>query len=145
MLLLPAYDLNNNAPAQIVSAQANFVKVRVVRSARTDEVLPPLEEMDAAAALTSPAGGEERREGEGAELLCVVRNLLKKMKQRVLVGDLVRLVSVDWVVAQGAHQLLDVTLKKGRAAVEADIRAGRGGKRGAATPQRAGRPGHSQH
>ena len=35
------------------------------------------------------------------ELLCTVRALLKKMQERVLVGDNVRVISIDWVESRG--------------------------------------------
>lgn len=38
----------------------------------------------------------------GAELLCTVRGLLKKMDRRVLVGDRVRVAAVDWADRSGA-------------------------------------------
>ena len=57
---------------QVVSAKANFVAVKV-----------------------SP------EEGPAVELLCIVRALLKKIKQRVLVGDRVRVVSIDWPALRG--------------------------------------------
>ncbi|XP_076916604.1 small ribosomal subunit biogenesis GTPase RsgA 1, mitochondrial-like, partial [Bidens hawaiensis] len=40
-------------------------------------------------------------EGSGVKLLCVVRNLLKKIKRRVLVGDTVLVGSIDWVDRRG--------------------------------------------
>ena len=60
-------------------AQANFVRVRV-------------KAVDGAPAGTAPP----RR-----ELLCVVRTLLKKIKQRVLVGDDVLVTSIDWTDGRG--------------------------------------------
>ncbi|GJP47526.1 hypothetical protein CLOM_g6709 [Closterium sp. NIES-68] len=51
--------------------------------------------------------GEER---EGVELLCVVRALLKKLKRRVLVGDVVRLGGIDWAARQAVVQ--DVALPR---------------------------------
>lgn len=41
------------------------------------------------------------KEGNGVELLCVVRNLLKKIKRRVLVGDKVLVGSIDWIDRRG--------------------------------------------
>lgn len=35
------------------------------------------------------------------ELLCTVRALLKKMKQRVFVGDFVKVINIDWTSNQG--------------------------------------------
>ncbi|CAI5509462.1 unnamed protein product [Closterium sp. Naga37s-1] len=53
-------------------------------------------------------GGEEER--EGVELLCVVRALLKKLRRRVLVGDVVRLGGIDWAARQAVVQ--DVALPR---------------------------------
>ena len=41
------------------------------------------------------------------ELLCTVRALLKKMRERVLVGDHVRVFSIDWVESQGTPPHID--------------------------------------
>lgn len=62
-----------------MAAQANFVRVKV-------------ESVDGPAALDEPPR---------ARLLCVVRGLLKKIKQTVLVGDTVRVVGIDWVDGRG--------------------------------------------
>ncbi|XP_076882101.1 small ribosomal subunit biogenesis GTPase RsgA 1, mitochondrial-like [Bidens hawaiensis] len=43
----------------------------------------------------------DKQEGSGVELLCVVRNLLKKIKRRVLVGDTVLVGSIDWIDRRG--------------------------------------------
>ena len=59
---------------QVIRAQANFMTVRVPGPANTGHV----------------------------ELLCIVRALLKKMREKVLVGDTVRVTGIDWVEAQGA-------------------------------------------
>ncbi|GMH42942.1 hypothetical protein BSKO_10864 [Bryopsis sp. KO-2023] len=64
------------AIGHVISAEANFLRVRLMRS-------------------TTP--GDLPRE----ELLCVVRRLLKKMNRMVLVGDRVRVVRVDWVDGRG--------------------------------------------
>ncbi len=66
-------------PLQVMVAQANFVRVRV-------------KAVDGAPPGTTPP----RR-----ELLCVVRTLLKKIKQRVLVGDDVLVTSIDWTDGRG--------------------------------------------
>lgn len=65
---------------QVMQAQANFVRVRVDRI----DGLPPDEEPPQ------------------KQLLCVVRTLLKKIKQTVLVGDEVELSGIDWVDGRGA-------------------------------------------
>ena len=59
--------------SQVISAQANFMTVRVTVPGKDQHV----------------------------ELLCIVRALLKKLRERVLVGDYVRVISIDWVEAQG--------------------------------------------
>lgn len=37
-----------------------------------------------------------------ADLLCTSRGLLKKMKQKVFVGDIVSVSNIDWIQNQGA-------------------------------------------
>ena len=64
-----------------MAAQANFVRVKVD-------------------ALEGAASADE--EPLQRRLLCVVRALLKKIKQEVLVGDRVRLVGIDWTDGRGA-------------------------------------------
>lgn len=39
------------------------------------------------------------------DILCTVRALLKKMQERVLVGDDVRLISIDWIDLRGRSRL----------------------------------------
>ncbi|XP_023753755.1 small ribosomal subunit biogenesis GTPase RsgA 1, mitochondrial [Lactuca sativa] len=70
----------DQAIGKVASAQANFMRV-VVESAKSSS--------------------SEEEEGLGVELLCVVRNLLKKIKRRVLVGDKVLVGSIDWVGRRG--------------------------------------------
>ncbi|GAB4821983.1 hypothetical protein N2152v2_009029 [Parachlorella kessleri] len=70
-----------------MAAQANFVRVKV-------------ETVEGAAASGSgaaAAAGPPPR----SRLLCVVRGLLKKIKQSVLVGDEVRVVGIDWADGRG--------------------------------------------
>ena len=40
-------------------------------------------------------------DGHTAELLCIVRALLKKIRQTVLVGDNVKVVGIDWPAQRG--------------------------------------------
>lgn len=72
-----------------MSAQANFVRVRIDR-------------------LAAPEGeggdGGRQQQPPRAELLCFVRALLKKIKQTVLVGDRVRVGGIDWVDGRGARR-----------------------------------------
>lgn len=63
-------------------AQANYVRVRI----KDVEGLPE---------GTAPPK---------RELLCIVRALLKKIKQRVLVGDFVEVSSIDWTDGRGLYQ-----------------------------------------
>ncbi|KAI3817465.1 hypothetical protein L1987_11256 [Smallanthus sonchifolius] len=70
----------DQAIGKVASAQANFMRV-VVESEKSSS--------------------SEDQEGSGVELLCVVRNLLKKIKRRVLVGDKVLVGSIDWVDRRG--------------------------------------------
>ena len=65
------------AIGQVMAAQANFVRVKIERLEGSDA--PPPQ----------------------PRLLCVVRALLKKIKQTVYVGDHVRVVGIDWVDGRG--------------------------------------------
>jgi hypothetical protein len=69
---------------QVMAAQANFVRVKV----------DSLEGAGGAAVLGPPPR---------QRLLCVVRGLLKKIKQTVLVGYQVRVVGIDWADGSGAR------------------------------------------
>lgn len=68
---------DSQAIGTVAAAQANFMRV-IVQS------LPSIEGA-----------------GIGAELLCVVKAVLKKIKRRVLVGDKVLVGSIDWVDRRG--------------------------------------------
>ena len=89
--------------AQVMSAQANFVRIRVPlpsTEAAAGSGAPPLEDCGypedfSEAALWGQADGETR------ELLCTARALLKKMNQRVFVGDFVTVTNIDWASGQG--------------------------------------------
>lgn len=61
-----------------MSSQANFVRIQVEETEGVYSKDPPTN-----------------------KLLCVVRALLKKMKRRVLVGDRVRVVGIDWTDGRG--------------------------------------------
>ncbi|CAI5522950.1 unnamed protein product [Closterium sp. Naga37s-1] len=128
------------AVGRVMSAQANFVRVIVTRCGVEGggEVIEERgEESDRGSNGQSPQGGggaasrgaaeqqggEQRRQGEGTErregreeeregveLLCVVRALLKKLRRRVLVGDVVRLGGIDWAARQAVVQ--DVALPR---------------------------------
>ena len=62
-----------------MSKQANFVTVRLV-----------------------PESSPGVQHGPHTQLLCVVRGLLKKIKQSVLVGDRVKIIGIDWTDGRGA-------------------------------------------
>lgn len=90
----------------VVTSQANFLRVVVTREsmsqAEVDErALQLTQAMDRASQAGKTddvAKLQERLGDEGPyELLCVVRALLKKIKQRVLVGDAVDVLGIDWV------------------------------------------------
>jgi putative ribosome biogenesis GTPase RsgA len=72
------------ALGQVMAAQANFVRVKV-------------EAVVGGGGVDAAAAPPKRR------LLCVVRGLLKKIKQQVLVGDTVKVVGIDWTEGRGAH------------------------------------------
>lgn len=72
---------------QVVAAQANYVRVRVDQLVDAQGHTPDASTWDGPPPAT--------------ELLCVVRALLKKIKQTVLVGDRVRVSSIDWPDARG--------------------------------------------
>ena len=61
-----------------MQAQANFVRVRIDRLDGDSSTPPPQ-----------------------PQLLCVVRTLLKKIKQTVLVGDEVEVTGIDWTDGRG--------------------------------------------
>ena len=90
----PSFTVPDDAPdkilGQVMSAQANFVRVRVdsVDAESTTSSSSP---------STSTASTFPR-----PELLCTVRALLKKMRQSVLVGDRVAVSGIDWASARGA-------------------------------------------
>lgn len=97
-------------PLQVMAAEANYVRVDVQRlgSLGTANVGTS----SSAAAGADGAGAADAAHGGGAgaaappapprgQLLCTVRALLKKVRQRVLVGDVVSVGSVDWAAGRG--------------------------------------------
>lgn len=68
----------SRTPLQVMAAQANFVRVKVESVEGAPSAPPPRD-----------------------RLLCVVRGLLKKIKQSVLVGDTVKVVGIDWTDGRG--------------------------------------------
>ncbi|KAJ4814773.1 hypothetical protein LUZ62_027339 [Rhynchospora pubera] len=81
--------LPNQAIGFVASSQANFMRVVVENPG------PDLE-------TSYPNGNNLLDPRIGTDLLCVVRDLLKKIKRRVLVGDKVLVGSVDWTDRRGA-------------------------------------------
>ena len=90
----------------VVTSQANFLRVVVTRESMTqahldERALQLTNAMDRASQAGKTADVAKLQEvlaDEGPyELLCVVRALLKKIKQRVLVGDAVDVLGIDWV------------------------------------------------
>jgi putative ribosome biogenesis GTPase RsgA len=95
---------------QVVSAEANFVRVNLshlegsssssssssrqdgaVSSSTTSTSIPDAQQPGSTQPATPPV----------KQLLCTVRALLKKIGQRVLVGDHVRVNPIDWTAARG--------------------------------------------
>lgn len=80
----------NEAIGLVAASQANFMRV-IVQSFPSG--------------FTSGTGGLNQTgpgdQGDGIELLCVVRALLKKIKRKVLVGDRVLVGSIDWTDRRG--------------------------------------------
>ncbi|GKB19948.1 putative ribosome biogenesis GTPase RsgA [Tanacetum coccineum] len=113
----------DQAVGKVASAQANFMRVVIQPNATSssssseglgeNSVTSSSFSEDAGEDLmTSSTSSEARSEGvtsslltegggEGVELLCVVRSLLKKIKRRVLVGDKVLVGSIDWKDRRG--------------------------------------------
>ena len=97
---------NARCPGTVITSQANFLRVvvkpdamtpakRSLRDAQFDEAIA---RASAARRDDDVARLERRKADHGPhELLCVVRALLKKIKQRVLVGDGVDVNTIDWV------------------------------------------------
>lgn len=80
---------------QVISAEANFVRVNISHL-ETDRV-----SSNGAATSSCPAADPALPSPPVKQLLCTVRALLKKIGQRVLVGDLVRVRTVDWSDGRG--------------------------------------------
>ena len=84
-----------------MSAHANFVSVHVPKpsgsqSEQSSDDYPP---------QSSPQNFIwDLAEQPTVSLLCTSRGLLKKMKQKVFVGDIVTVSNIDWIIAQGNRQ-----------------------------------------
>ena len=102
----PSFIVPEGAPekilGQVMSAQANFVRVRV------DAVDGNVDEHSMSSTPTSSSSSSSSSSSTSSspfprpELLCTVRALLKKMRQSVLVGDRVAVSGIDWASARGA-------------------------------------------
>lgn len=111
------------ALGQVMTAQANFVRVRLHRALPPDAELPPLGdrageeallrlwgqgrgEEEAQSAATSSSSSSSPRDAapriQGPLLLCTVRGILKKLGQPVLVGDRVVVSTTAAAVASAA-------------------------------------------
>lgn len=108
---------------QVIAASSNFVRVQLYTLLPDSEPTPNgwrpphMRDTDAApaasgsspgaagAADTQPPASVEPESGAGASypvLLCSLRSLLRKLRQDVVVGDVVRVEAVDWVAGRGA-------------------------------------------
>lgn len=84
---------------QVMSAQANFMRIKVAQptaQSTADRERPEDSLKEFSESTLWGAQGAET-----VELLCTVRALLKKMKQRVYVGDYVSVSNIDWTSRQG--------------------------------------------
>ncbi|XVE92150.1 hypothetical protein REPUB_Repub01dG0072400 [Reevesia pubescens] len=82
----------SQAIGTVAAAQANFMRV----------IVQPEQKPHGGETSTCPVPDiEDSSNTIGVELLCVVRNVLKKIKRRVLVGDKVVVKSIDWVDRRG--------------------------------------------
>lgn len=82
---------------QVISAEANFVRVNISHL-EADRVSS---NGAATTSSSSPAADPPLPSPPVKQLLCTVRALLKKIGQRVLVGDLVRVRTIDWSDGRG--------------------------------------------
>ncbi|KAL6982384.1 thiamine phosphate phosphatase [Sarracenia purpurea var. burkii] len=86
----------DQAVGMVTAAQANFMRVIVQSIAPKTSVI---ESVPFEPSGSVHEGSDEQK--VGVELLCVVREVLKKIKRRVLVGDKVFVGSIDWVDRRG--------------------------------------------
>lgn len=95
------------AKGQVLTTQANFVRVLVhPATLSVQEKRVRLKQIESARMRAQEAGQscsvpDDLDLGAPVEVLCTVRALLKKMNQRVLVGDRVSLTGLDWVDQRG--------------------------------------------
>ena len=98
----PSFIVPEDAPekilGQVMSAQANFVRVRVDSVDGEESLSMPPAPSTSTSLTSAPTSSPFPR----PELLCTVRALLKKMRQSVLVGDRVAVSGIDWASGRGA-------------------------------------------
>jgi hypothetical protein len=93
----------NSAPAcvQVISAEANFVRVNITRLGDDDEAADADAERRGSHSTASTSAQKQQLQPPRTQLLCTVRALLKKVGVRVLVGDHVRMSGIDWREGRG--------------------------------------------
>ena len=83
---------------RVMAAQANFVRIKVESILEEEKRKDPGTEQENANSTELSASNLPLPKDR---LLCVVRALLKKIRRKVLVGDRVRVVGIDWVDGRG--------------------------------------------
>ena len=101
----------DQAIGQVISAKANYMCVLVTKC------------LEPTPSTCQPANGSEASPPVpsarvGTELLCVVRALLKKLQQRVLVGDHVVVGAIDWTAGRG---MIEDVLPRGTEIIDPPI------------------------
>ena len=88
----------NSAPAcvQVISAEANFVRVNITRLGDDDEAADADAERRGSHSTASTSAQKQQLQPPRTQLLCTVRALLKKAGVRVPVGDPVRMSGTVW-------------------------------------------------
>lgn len=96
---------------QVMSAHSNYVRIRVPAPGSINHISSESDKEEEKSLLLDD--GEVSEEilwgtagGETVELLCTARGLLKKMSQRVFVGDMVHVINIDWVMGQGTNSYI---------------------------------------
>jgi hypothetical protein len=127
MCLQPTAAAAAAAAVQVISAEANYVRVNISHldtsaaaaaedsspqtssssssspssSSQEEEAEQLLHSRLASYAQASSSSSSSNLQPPRTELLCTVRALLKKISQRVLVGDRVRVHGIDWLGGRG--------------------------------------------
>lgn len=93
---------------QVISAEANFVRVNISHldhssstSTTSSSSSSPAQDAHAASPTQTQPQTQPQVPPPVPQLLCTVRALLKKIGQRVLVGDNVRVHPIDWADGRG--------------------------------------------